>query len=341
VLFGVFDHMDRSVEDLARQYEDRLTLGEAYDRAGLHAYHLAEHHGTPLGLAPSPSVFLAALAQRTTRLRLGPLVYTLALHDPMRLIEEVCMLDALSGGRLELGVGRGISPIELRLLGVDPDEAPGLFAERLEILLRGLASDRLTYRGEHHAYDDVPVEVRPVQRPHPPLWYGLGHKGSAPRVAKAGMHAVCNGRAEAVREVTDAYRAAWAHEGRAPDELPLLGRSFHLVIADTDAEAIDLLRPAYSAWFASLDHLWREHGTRVPLGMPEYPVEALEAGICVAGSAATVRERLRDETTRAGVNYVLGRFAFGGLALDASLRSVELFAREVAPAFAQPSRMIA
>jgi alkanesulfonate monooxygenase SsuD/methylene tetrahydromethanopterin reductase-like flavin-dependent oxidoreductase (luciferase family) len=72
--FGVFDHMDRSVGDLARQYEDRLVLAEAYDRAGFHAYHLAEHHGTPLGLAPSPSVFLAAVAQRTSRLRLGPLV---------------------------------------------------------------------------------------------------------------------------------------------------------------------------------------------------------------------------------------------------------------------------
>src|SRR5688500_9260753 len=114
--FGVFDHMDRSVEDLERQYADRLRLAEAYDRAGLHALHVAEHHGTPRGLAPSPSVYLAAVAQRTKRLRLGPLVYTLALHHPVRLIEEICMLDALSGGRLELGVGRGISPIELGML---------------------------------------------------------------------------------------------------------------------------------------------------------------------------------------------------------------------------------
>ena len=83
--FGVFDHVDRSVEDLGQQYADRLRLAEAYDRAGLHALHIAEHHGTPLGLAPSPSVFLAAVAQRTTRLRLGPLVYTLARHDPVRL----------------------------------------------------------------------------------------------------------------------------------------------------------------------------------------------------------------------------------------------------------------
>jgi alkanesulfonate monooxygenase SsuD/methylene tetrahydromethanopterin reductase-like flavin-dependent oxidoreductase (luciferase family) len=337
--FGVFDHMDRSVEDLARQYEDRLRLVEAYDEAGLHAYHLAEHHGTPLGLAPAPGVFLAAAAQRTRRLRLGPLVYTLALHDPVRLVEEVCMLDALSGGRLELGVGRGISPIELRLLGVDPDEAPGLFAERLEILLRGLASDRLSFEGAHHTYRDVPMELRPVQRPHPPLWYGLGRVESVPRVARAAMNAVCNGLAEDVRVVTDAYRREWAGLGRPAEDLPLLGRSHHLVLADTDAEAEALLRPAYREWFASLDHLWRAHGVRVPLGLPDDPEEALAAGICIAGSPATVTARLHDEIRRAGVNYLLARFAFGALPAAASLRSVELFAAEVAPAFAETARV--
>jgi alkanesulfonate monooxygenase SsuD/methylene tetrahydromethanopterin reductase-like flavin-dependent oxidoreductase (luciferase family) len=337
--FGVFDHMDRSAEDLSRQYEDRLTLVEAYDRAGLYAYHLAEHHGTPLGLAPSPSVFLSAVAQRTTRLRLGPLVYTLALYDPVRLVEEVCMLDALSGGRLELGVGRGISPIELRMLGVDPEQAPSLFAERLEILLCGLTSERLSFEGEHHILRDVPMELRPVQRPHPPLWYGVGSVDSAARVAHKGMNAVANGPADSVRSLTDAYRAAWSAAGRRAEDLPLLGRSHHLVIADTDAEALDLARPAYRDWYASLDHLWRVHGTRVTLPLPEDPDVALAAGLCVAGSPATVRDRLLDECERSGVNYLLGRFAFGGLPLGASLRSVDLFQREIAPAF-EPSRAV-
>src|SRR5215207_8747888 len=153
--FGLFDHMDRSGENTSAQYETRLQILEACDRAGFYSYHLAEHHGTPLGLAPSPSVFLAAVAQRTTRLRLGPLVYTLALYNPVRLAEEVCMLDALSGGRLELGVGRGISPIELRMLGVDPDEAPSMYAERLEILLRALTSERLDFQGDFHVLTDA------------------------------------------------------------------------------------------------------------------------------------------------------------------------------------------
>ena len=111
--FGLFDHMDRSGEDMSDQYETRLQILEACDRAGFYSYHLAEHHGTPLGLAPSPSVFLAAAAQRTKTLRLGALVFTLSLYHPLRILDEICMLDHLSKGRLDVGIGRGISPIEL------------------------------------------------------------------------------------------------------------------------------------------------------------------------------------------------------------------------------------
>ena len=93
---GVFDHLDRNDRPLHAFYEERLKIVEAYDRGGFYAYHTAEHHATPLGLAASPSVFLAAVAQRTQRLRFGPLVYTLPLHHPLRVVEEICMLDQLS-----------------------------------------------------------------------------------------------------------------------------------------------------------------------------------------------------------------------------------------------------
>ena len=115
--FGVFDHLDRCDGSLADFYADRLAIVDAYDRAGFYAYHLAEHHSTPLGMAPSPSVFLSAVAQRTRRLRFGPLVWAMPLHHPLRLIEEICMLDQLSGGRLELGFGRGSVAVELEYYG--------------------------------------------------------------------------------------------------------------------------------------------------------------------------------------------------------------------------------
>ena len=100
-------------------------LIEAYERAGFYAYHLAEHHSTPIGMAPSPSVFLSAIAQRTKHLRFGPMVYALPLHHPLRLIEEICMVDQLSGGRLEIGFGRGSSPTEEMLLRPRPGASAG------------------------------------------------------------------------------------------------------------------------------------------------------------------------------------------------------------------------
>jgi len=152
-------------------YQDRLI--ELYEQAGFHAYHLAEHHATPLGMAPSPSVFLAAVAQRTKTLRFGPLVYTVNLYHPLRLIDEICMLDQLSGGRLELGIGRGISPYEVGYYGVDPATGPERFAEALDVILKGLTEKRLSHHGKYFTFEDVPMEMQPVQRPHPPLWYGV------------------------------------------------------------------------------------------------------------------------------------------------------------------------
>ena len=116
--FGIFDHLDIRNEPLSKTYDERLKLLRLADEAGFHAYHVAEHHGTPLGAAPSPSVYLAAAARETKRIRLGPLVYLLPLYHPLRLIEEICILDNLSDGRFELGVGRGISPIEIGFFGI-------------------------------------------------------------------------------------------------------------------------------------------------------------------------------------------------------------------------------
>src|SRR5688500_13760857 len=121
--FGVFDHLDRGPGSLQQYYEDRLQIIEAYDRSGFYGYHVAEHHATPLGMAPAPRVFLSAIAQRTTRLRFGPFVWVLPLYHPLRMISEICMLDQMSGGRLEIGFGRGASPIELDYFGQNPEEA--------------------------------------------------------------------------------------------------------------------------------------------------------------------------------------------------------------------------
>src|SRR5438045_4331114 len=133
--FGVFDHLDLGDRPHERFYRERLEIVEAYERAGFHGYHVAEHHLTPLGMAASPSVFLAAVAQRTKRLRFGPMVYVSPLYPRLRLLEEIGMLDQMSGGRLELAFGRGALAAELRFFGVDPAEADRTNQETIAFVL--------------------------------------------------------------------------------------------------------------------------------------------------------------------------------------------------------------
>ena len=175
--FGVFDHMDRGTVPLGEQYENRLKLVEAYDRAGIRTYHLAEHHATPLGMAPSPSVFLAAVAQRTQRLRLGPLVYTLLLYHPLRLTEEICTLDQLSGGKARGRCGPWAFP-RSRSATLRRDPPPRnrkrCTSRLFQVVMKALRGSRsVSFQGEHYRFDDVPIILEPVQKPHPPLWYGV------------------------------------------------------------------------------------------------------------------------------------------------------------------------
>lgn len=331
--FGVFDHVDDSGLPLAAHLEARLQMAEAYDTHGFHCYHVAEHHGTPLGLAPSPGVFLAAVSQRTSRLNFGPLVYLLPIYHPLRLVEEVAMLDALSGGRFQLGVGRGVSPIELGFHGLDMAEQRGRYDETLAVLLEGLSSEVLDFQGMYYAYDRVPMALRPVQRPHPPLWYGAGSPDSIRWCARNGVNMVTLTLGERVRQATDLYRSEW--QG-APEKMPMMGVSRHIVVAGSDEEARALARPAYARWRGSMAKLWEERGGGFPLAA-HLPLEwdAAEAmGHGCAGSPQSVRAFVEREVAQGGVNYFVSALAFGDLPLAAVLRSAELFAGHVMPGLA-------
>src|SRR6266850_2341242 len=337
--FGVFDHMDSSGEPLAQFFENRLKLAEAYDRLGLHALHVAEHHSTPLGMSPSPSVFLALAAQRTRRLRLGPLVYTLPLYHPLRLAEEICTLDHLSGGRLELGVGRGVSPLEIAAFGVDPAKSQAMYLEAYQVLMKALGSRSVSFQGEYFKFEDVPFILEPVQKPHPPLWYGVFNAESTEWAAKNRVNVVTNLPAEAVRAITDRYRAEWAKLGRDPQRIPFMGMNRHMVIAETDRETMETGRRAYRRWFANFSSLWRRRKVPLPknIAYSEDFDGIVKSGQAIAGSPQTVRDAIARQAAESGVNYLLARFAFGDLTLEESLQSAELFAQAVMPEVAAAS----
>jgi alkanesulfonate monooxygenase SsuD/methylene tetrahydromethanopterin reductase-like flavin-dependent oxidoreductase (luciferase family) len=333
--FGVFDHMDDAGVPLGRLFADRLRLIEAYDRAGIYGYHLAEHHATPLGCAASPGLFLAAVAQRTSRLRFGPMVYLLPFYHPLRLIEEVCMLDHLSGGRFQLGIGRGVSAFETAAYGLDFGQTQAMYHEAFQVLLQGLASDELNFAGTFYRFDKVPMILRPVQRPHPPLWYGTTIPDNAEWPAANDVNIVSLGLRANVRAVNERYRAARERHGK--DASPLTGVGRHVVVAETDAAALAIARRAYPRWRESFRWLFRRHGTE-PRIIGIYPetfdeLAALDNG--VAGAPATVREFIAAEIEATGSNYMVAWLAFGDMTVDESLRSLALYSQEVMPAFAR------
>lgn len=340
--FGLFDWVDAAPGgDTGAVYEGRLRLLAEADRGGFATYHLAEHHGTPLGLAPSPAVFLAAAARVTERIRLAPTTFIVPLYDPLRLVEEIGMLDQLSGGRLEIGVGKGSSPHEAAMFGLTPGET----AERFEELMPAIIDALETGVFRRPGADGTPVtlEVRARQRPHPPLWYPTSNPASIPRLGEQGYNVIfgfgfVSPPLDVVREQSklffERFRAA-SERGEVryglPGTTPRFGLMRHVLVAPSDEEALALLRPAFADHHRNFTHLWRQHGDERHT-RPVDVDQLLAEGRLYAGSPETVARQVAEAVTAGEVNYVAGAFAWGSLDPETSLRSLRLFRDEVIPA---------
>jgi alkanesulfonate monooxygenase SsuD/methylene tetrahydromethanopterin reductase-like flavin-dependent oxidoreductase (luciferase family) len=276
-------------------------------------------------------VFLSAIGQRTKRLRFGTFVYALPVHHPLRVLEEICMLDHMSGGRLEIGFGRGSVPFEISYYGQNAEERQQIYAERLELILKAFTVKNLTWNGRYDQFENVPMEMAPFQKPHPPLWYGAHSPDSAERAARKGLNIVTNDMPANTRAIVARYRQIWDEtQGQATP--PKMGMVRFIVVADSDAKAMAIARRAYLRWRSSFTYLSEMNGT-----MPNSPlrVESFDAligqGQAIAGSPETVRKFLAAQVEDSQANYVVGQFCFGDLTLDEMLRSVELFSAQVKP----------
>lgn len=329
--FGIFDHLDRNDLPLNEFYEARLQLIEAYEQAGFYAYHVAEHHSTPIGLAPSPSVFLSAIAQRTQKIRFGPMVYALPLHHPLRLIEEICMVDQLSGGRLEIGFGRGSSPTEVSFYGQDPAKAQDIYTEARALILEGLTHKTLTFEGKFFSFKDIPMELEPLQKPHPPMWYGVHSIEAADRAARQNLNMVSLDSARDTRSYNDKYREVWRQLHGEKTPTPKLGLSRFIVIAENGQEALSAACRAYPVWHKHFYYLYYLKGGKPTHPRPAEFEKMMERGQAAAGDPDTVTKFLQREMDESASNYLVGQFAFGDLSLAESVRSVELFQKHVMP----------
>ena len=320
-------------------YEQRLKMLEYADGQDFFCYHLAEHHITPLSIAPSPGMFLAAAAQRTKRIRLGPLVYLLPFYSPLRLLHEVCMLDHLSNGRLELGVGRGIVPMEAERYNVDLEQSWDMFREGLDVLLTGFTSETLNYQGKYYQYEDVKLWQHPLQNPYPPLWYASNNIETVPWMAQHGFNTstVFGPAAESMPHF-DLYNQVFQDHQEDPNRLnahvpsPKLGMTRHVYIAPTDAEAVQECRAAFNAWFNNINYLWEQAGSDRLDFIRDFD-DLLAKEIVIAGSPESVREQVLRTVEEGGINYFCGIFAFGDIRFEKVMRSLDFFVKEVIPAF--------
>lgn len=327
--FGIFDHIDANGMAVGEQYAQRLRLVELYEKLGFYCYHLTEHHATELGMASSPSVFLAAASQRTRTIKLGTLVYLLPLHHPVRLLEEIGMLDQLTGGRFQLGVGRGGQPAEHSRFGLAEEDLGPMFEEALAIIQDAWSGTLRAHKGTYYDLPDVPLRIRPVQQPHPPLWYGTASSHRNQWAAQHDVNLLCLVPNARSREVFDDYREKLAALGKAE---PNIGLARQLIVAPTDGEAERIAERAWQPFVRSFNWLV-EH-----LGRPAFPIAqsfagAVGQGLAFAGSPASVRDfvaRARDE---AAANYLALEVAFGDISEEEAAQTATLFAKEVMPAF--------
>jgi alkanesulfonate monooxygenase SsuD/methylene tetrahydromethanopterin reductase-like flavin-dependent oxidoreductase (luciferase family) len=198
------------------------------------------------------------------------------------------------------------------------------------LILRAFTEKVLDYSGKRFSFSGVPMEIKPLQQPHPPIWYGVHAPDSAERAARRGLNTVSLDPPAETRASTGRYRATWAalHPGRT---LPKLGLGRFIVVAPTDAEALTVARRAYPVWHQSFTYLFRRHGRSQVHPRPADFDTLIARGQGIAGAPATVAAFLKAQLAETGCNYVVGQFAFGDLTLAETLRSIELFASEVMP----------
>ena len=334
--FGIFDWIEWDSSPAHEIYENRLRMLEFADRNNFYCYHLAEHHMTPLSVSPSPAVFLSAAAQRTSRIRLGPLVFLLPFYNPIRLLHEICMLDNLSNGRLDLGVGRGIVPMEAEKFDVDLGQSWDMFNEEMNILLTGFTDGTINHHGKHYNFEDVELWIKPYQKPYPPLWYASNNLETVPWMAQ---HNFNTSHVFASNEVTkthfDLYKQVWSEQRNANGmnshvEVPKLGLTRHVYIAETDEQALRECRAAFQAWFHNINFLWNKAGSDFLNFIRDFDSQ-LAQGVFIAGSPTTVREQVQQAVDETGINYFCSIFAWGDLTPQQVSQSMDLFVGEVMP----------
>jgi len=325
---ATFADLTRGVSPEQRM-KDLIEEATVADELGLDVFAIGEHHREDF-LISSPAIPLAAAAVKTTRIRLSSAVTVLSSDDPVRVFQDFAQLDLLSGGRAEIMAGRGSFVESFPLFGLDLDDYDELYAEKLDLLLELREHTRVTWSGRHRpALDGAGVYPRPVQE-RLPVWVAVG--GSPQSVIRAGTLglplalAIIGGQPERFAPLVRLYREALEHAGHHP-AVGKLAINTHGFVGATSAQADAAFAAPY---LQMMNRIGRERGWP-PSGRREYEALRSPRGALAAGSPEQVAQKLLFEHELFGHDRYIMQMSVGAVAHADVLRSMELFATEVAP----------
>lgn len=316
------------------------------EQLGFHSAWIGEHHFGEYGVCGSPALIIAHAAAVTESIRLGAGVVLLPLNHPVRLAEDYAMLDVLTKGRLEVGVGRGWQPAEFAGYGINPVRSQEMFDEGIDILKRAWTQHRMGFAGEYYSLDGVEIRPKPLQHPHPPLWMAAVSESSFKRAGRFGLNLLCSpvfgDTIETLESRVNAYRQARTGAGfvRGTEQIAVM---CIVCVAKTSAMAEDLIRGPATWQFDSLFG-YRQLGLRgtVLPGLETYSRvrdqamttdfgDLVRRGAVVCGDAPSVSLRLQEICTRLGATHLLCWTRMGGLSDATTAEVMERLAADVLP----------
>jgi len=322
-VFSVCDHHPALARDVPGFYRELLAQAVLAEELGYEAYWVAEHHFHEYGVVTNPAVMLAAMARETERLRLGSAVSVLPFHDPVRVAEDYAMLDVISGGRLEMGVGSGYLPHEFAGFGIDGAEKRDRFDEALALLRRLWRGEKVAFESAYNRVHDIALNVLPVQVPAPPITvaalrpeacYHVGRQGNGMMTIPYAAVTDMTGIGDMVAD----FRRGWEETQAAPAPSPLTALHAHVAASDEKARAN--AEDAFNQYTT----------TRLYAKSKKDYDDALSARLGLLGSVETVAGQLV-ELHAMGARRVMLLMDFGAMPHDRVVASMRLFAEEVAP----------
>jgi len=310
-----------------QRMQDLIEEIELADQAGLEAFAIGEHH-RPDFIASAPAVILGAAAVKTKNIKLSSAVTVLSSDDPVRVFQDFATVDLLSSGRAEIMAGRGSFIESFPLFGYDLEDYDELFTEKLELLLKINASEKVSWKGKHRpAIHGLGVYPRPYQQ-QIPIWIAVGGTpASVARAATLGLPlalAIIGGRPDQFVPLVELYRRTSIEAGHG--ELPLAIHS-HGYVADTSQQAADEFYPSYAYVMSKLG---RERGWP-PMSRQQYETARSPQGALLTGSPQQVADKILYEYSLFKNSRYLLHISVGTMPHDKVMRSIELFATKVAP----------